>query len=358
MKKITKMFIFILTFAVTLLLFAACNRAPAASEGKYAVTFDYNYEGAPESLVVKCDEKVDKPEDPVRDGFDFDAWYVDEACVVPYDFSDSVTGDLTLYAGWLESGVVYHTVTYDANYEGAVTYTQKVKDDSRAVRPEGIVREGYELFSWYTDAACTEEFSFARDKITADVTLYALWGKVYLFEAENVNFDELEGPGFSNTASGPNMILSDSDGAAQASGGFYVSYLYKNGLALEFHIVSDKAVDNARLTLRLSAEVKDFVINGDTYVVEVNGTSVGYPDIAFTGITSSGTGSGKVRPFTDHLITASLNLKEGDNVIRLVTNNNEPMGGIMYATAPMVDCIKISSVSQLSWGEGYPIKNK
>lgn len=363
MKKISKLFVILLALTFALSLFAACGgeQTPPQKEGKYSIVFDYNYDGAPESLVIKSDENVTvaKPQDPVRDGYDFDAWYTDEACVIPYDFSSLITGDLTLYAGWLESGVTYHTVTYDVNYDGGESYSQRVKDGARAVRPDGIEREGYDLFSWYKDEECTQEFSFARDKITADVTLYALWGKTEVFEAENINFDELEGPGYSSSASGTSMILRDRDGAAGASGGYYVSYLYKNGIALEFHIISEKAVDNARLTLRLTAEVKNnIVINGDTYVVEVNGERIDYPDILFTGVGSSGTGSGSVRPFTDHLITTSLSLVEGENVIRLITNNDMPMGGIMNATAPMVDCIKISSVAGLSWGEGFPIKNK
>lgn len=358
MKKFTASLIFILSLAMLAGIFAGCGEKED-TRAQYTVTFNANYEGsAPSIAKVYENETVGKPADPVRAGYDFDGWYTDTALVNAYDFTSAITEDITLYASWLESGVTYYTVTYHANYAGGKDLTQKVKADSRATRPEAE-HDGYELFDWYKNAECTELFSFARDKINANTGLYALWGKTYVFEAENLDFDDLEGPGYSGSAMGTSMILRDRDGAAGASGGYYVSYLYKQGITLEYNITSDKAVDNARLTLRLSAEVvNNLKINGNTYSVYINDKLIPYSDITFTGIVESGTGGGGVRPFSDHFISDSVSLKEGNNVIKLVTNNSTLMAGTMVATAPMVDCIKLSSVSELGWGEGYPIKNK
>ena len=46
-----------------------------------------------------------KPVDPVRDGFTFEGWFVDEACTEAYDFSAGVTRDVTLYAKWAQAPV-------------------------------------------------------------------------------------------------------------------------------------------------------------------------------------------------------------------------------------------------------------
>lgn len=35
----------------------------------------------------------------------FSGWFLDEAATVPFDFTQLVTADLTLYAGWSESVV-------------------------------------------------------------------------------------------------------------------------------------------------------------------------------------------------------------------------------------------------------------
>ena len=46
---------------------------------------------------------ADKPEDPVKNGFDFTGWYTEQECSNAYDFDLAVKSDLTLYAGWEET---------------------------------------------------------------------------------------------------------------------------------------------------------------------------------------------------------------------------------------------------------------
>ena len=64
----------------------------------FTVTFDYGYEGA-ESTTVKVEDgrQVEKPADPVREGYAFKGWFDGETA---YDFAAAVTGDLTLTARW------------------------------------------------------------------------------------------------------------------------------------------------------------------------------------------------------------------------------------------------------------------
>ena len=68
------------------------------------VTFDYNYEGAPdaEQTPVGKGTAVNEPEDPTREGYDFTGWYTNSECTTLYDFSALVTENITLYAGWKE----------------------------------------------------------------------------------------------------------------------------------------------------------------------------------------------------------------------------------------------------------------
>lgn len=54
-------------------------------------------------FVATADGKLVKPADPTRDGYTFGGWYADEACMQAYDFSTSVTADLTLYAKWTKN---------------------------------------------------------------------------------------------------------------------------------------------------------------------------------------------------------------------------------------------------------------
>ncbi len=68
------------------------------------MTFDANDGSAVDPATVSYGGTVTQPAAPTRDGYTFTGWYTDEACTQAYDFSDTVTGDLTLYAGWEETG--------------------------------------------------------------------------------------------------------------------------------------------------------------------------------------------------------------------------------------------------------------
>ena len=56
---------------------------------------------------VKQDEKLTRPEDPVKKGFIFAGWFSDDAYTTEWDFdSDTADGETTLYAKWREAGGV------------------------------------------------------------------------------------------------------------------------------------------------------------------------------------------------------------------------------------------------------------
>ena len=71
----------------------------------YTVTFDSQGGSSIDSVVVTENVPVAKPADPTREGYTFIGWYQDEACTVAWDFQTTkVTGDITLYAGWKQTG--------------------------------------------------------------------------------------------------------------------------------------------------------------------------------------------------------------------------------------------------------------
>lgn len=63
----------------------------------------------PNPVQVQKGQQVGQPDDPTKEGSIFGGWYTSEDGGVtladdPYDFGSSVTGDLTLYARWVEDG--------------------------------------------------------------------------------------------------------------------------------------------------------------------------------------------------------------------------------------------------------------
>lgn len=50
--------------------------------------------------TIRTGYTVLKPEDPTRDGFEFEGWFADEAFTNAYDFETKIKADVTLYAKW------------------------------------------------------------------------------------------------------------------------------------------------------------------------------------------------------------------------------------------------------------------
>ena len=84
----------------------------------HTVTFNTGEGSAVDSQVVADGAKATKPADPTRDGYVFAGWYADADLKSPYDFSTSVTKDLTLYAKWVKGSYVVDGVIVDPSAEG------------------------------------------------------------------------------------------------------------------------------------------------------------------------------------------------------------------------------------------------
>lgn len=74
-------------------------------DGDYTVTFDLNYDGAPEvnEQIVVSGNTINMPSDPEREGYIFIGWYTDKECVSRYNFSYAIIDDITLFAGWFDA---------------------------------------------------------------------------------------------------------------------------------------------------------------------------------------------------------------------------------------------------------------
>ncbi len=69
----------------------------------YNITLDLNYSGAPNptTVVGYGGMRLDLPETPIRDQYDFLGWYKDITLTSPWNFSfDLIEGEMVLYAKW------------------------------------------------------------------------------------------------------------------------------------------------------------------------------------------------------------------------------------------------------------------
>ncbi|WP_138264701.1 InlB B-repeat-containing protein [[Clostridium] hylemonae] len=147
---------------------------------EYTVTF-VTYDGDEENNIppvqgVHFGEKITRPEnDPVREHYEFDDWYADLEAEdkTPWNFgTDTVKGDMNLYAGWIPD---VYTLSFETNGGTPldpvqVTYGTYV--DKELLKTK---RTGYELTGWYKDPGLTEAFAPESEYVDRDMTIYAAW---------------------------------------------------------------------------------------------------------------------------------------------------------------------------------------
>ncbi|MDE2442797.1 MAG: InlB B-repeat-containing protein, partial [Methanocorpusculum sp.] len=66
-------------------------------------------------------DRVAEPANPVKDGYTFGGWYKDAACTQSWSFSDSIPGDMTLYAKWTSTSGTAATATQTAQTTAKAT---------------------------------------------------------------------------------------------------------------------------------------------------------------------------------------------------------------------------------------------
>ncbi len=82
---------------------------------QYIVTFDYDEASGilPTTQTVVEGNKVIKPADPSRDGYEFVGWTLDLEFSVLFDFNTIIEEDIKLYAIWEEIEIVLYTGYYE-----------------------------------------------------------------------------------------------------------------------------------------------------------------------------------------------------------------------------------------------------
>ena len=151
-RRIMKKLKLLLVMFIGLFLISGC------SKNEFTVLFK-DGETTVSSVVVKKEALVEKPQDLIKEGYDFIGWYLDDQ---KYDFSIPVVSDLTLIAKW---DLKTFTVKFVTETETEV----KVKYNEKLEKITDPVKVGYEFIGWYDG---DNIFDF-NTPITKDVKLVA-----------------------------------------------------------------------------------------------------------------------------------------------------------------------------------------
>lgn len=180
---------------------------------------------------------------------------------------------------------------------------------------------------------------------------------VYTFEAEGVDLSEQSGRGWSNEASGCQMIQGENTATirenskvlSSISNKYFVGFFSTEGTVLEFNINAEAADAQATLVLRLGSEWGTLAVDDSVMIIEVNGTKISYDAISVTGKKiDSATQTEYGVPFKDYTVSTKISLKQGANTVKLIASG-KAYGDTSLCMGPGVDCIKIKSAAKLSW---------
>lgn len=146
-----------------------------------SVTFNYNYPDAPDAQSVQVETGAVLPDVLIpsasRTGYVLNAWHTQAEADSPFDFSQPITEDVTLYAHWneIQAGAEQFMVTI--NYNGAGGLPKKevsVVGGSKVKAPQAPTADGRAFTGWFADQEAKTTFNFDAP-ITKNVTVYAGW---------------------------------------------------------------------------------------------------------------------------------------------------------------------------------------
>ena len=138
----------------------------------YSVNFDSNGGSAVASQSVKYGSKASRPTDPTRAGHTFQGWYTSRDGGARYDFNQTVTGDVTLYAHW---SVNSYTLAFDGNGGKASESSRTVQYGSQYGSLPTATRTGHTFQGWYTAKSGGTKVSPSTTMEAANTTVYAHW---------------------------------------------------------------------------------------------------------------------------------------------------------------------------------------
>jgi len=276
-------------------------------------SFETNGGGFIESQTVYKAYPIKRPSNPSREGYTFDAWYVDnETFLLKWDFKAIPTADITLYAKWISKGGKDdpdpnpepdpdpepengHTVTFVYN-NGSGNTTRIVSDGGKIPAPttpargypptEGLYRNKvpteYDFEGWLT--ADGDLWNFSNDTVHGDLTLYAEWTLPNRVETNNSNIIDqaityINDPANANAEK---YILLLSAGQIQSGSKTISKNLIIEGIGpatITYNGAADTSLftitNSATLTLEKNITLTSNISNGTTSLVTVtSGTLV------------------------------------------------------------------------------------
>ena len=172
----------VVTMAIVLsCVFVACNKTdtPDAPKKEFTITFDTQGGSEIKPITIAEGTTITLPRNPTKEGFLFDGWYLSDAFVEKFVATKTITGDITLYAKWIEDNgqeepPVAKTYSITFMVDGVTYKTFNISEGSAITLPENPGKKCCIFEGWYIDEDLLEKFNATQD-ISQDIVVYAKW---------------------------------------------------------------------------------------------------------------------------------------------------------------------------------------
>ena len=199
------------------------------STKEYQIVFNSDGGSNVETQIVKDGETVTKPVDPTRENSVFIGWQYDGK---DYDFSQKVTGNITLIAMWNDvEEVAKYDVVFVVNGEEKTLSLSSITDaDLNGLGFEE--KEGYEI-KWYLDG---KEYDISTP-LTGNISLVGKYEKVIEY---TIKFNSNGGTTVASQKVKPNDKVKEPDAIIKE--GFIFEGWYLNNIKYDFDTPVTKSI--------------------------------------------------------------------------------------------------------------------
>lgn len=162
---------------LTIITVLITNKKPIT----YSVTFETNGGSLVETQIVKKDDTVQKPLNPVKEGYVFNEWtYLGKT----YDFNLNVVSDLKLVAKWtkLDDNIETYNIEFDTD-GGSLVSKQIVIKGNKVEKPINPTKEGYNFVGW----TLNDEIYDFDSIVEKELELKAKWEKIKVINNNTTN---------------------------------------------------------------------------------------------------------------------------------------------------------------------------
>jgi len=158
--------------------------------------------------------------------------------------------------------LIYYNVIFNTNGGEPVPASQTIINGGKVTQPQTITKAGFALTGWYRDEGLTNEWNFNTDTVSSDITLYAKWGYLVIF---NTNGGEPV-PAPQTIIDGGKVIQPQTI----TKSGFALTGWYRDeGLTNQWNFSTDTVSSNVTLYARWEQLEPLYISTGYEYTVAI-----------------------------------------------------------------------------------------